>query len=367
MKKIIMSAGIASLLLSCAPREQQGYKITATVDGLPDNAIVVLRYRLNGETINDSAYVRNKKFEFSDTVAYPFRANLLTGQGNRVDYLPLYVEPCEITITSPDSLKNAVITGSPINDDEALWNAAIKDLTDTKNDILTKYREATTDEEREEMTARYQEADSLEKVRAKEFIQRHPGSFISLDALFMSVVGYNPDAKDAEELYNIYTPELQQTKAGQELAAKIARWRQTSIGSIAPDFTQNDPDGKPVSLKDFRGKYLLIDFWASWCGPCRAENPNVVKAYNRFKDKGFTILGVSLDNENGRERWLKAIEDDNLTWTQVSDLKYWNNAAAKLYEVNAIPANFLLDPEGKIIGRNLRGEALTNKLAEVMP
>ena len=138
----------------------------------------------------------------------------------------------------------------------------------------------------------------------------------------------------------------------------------TAVGEIAPDFTQNDPDGKPVKLSDFRGKYVLVDFWASWCGPCRAENPNVVAAFNKYKGKNFTILGVSLDRE--RDPWLKAITDDKLTWTHVSDIKYWDNEVAKMYGVRSIPANFLLDKTGKIVGRNLRGDALEAALAKLV-
>jgi peroxiredoxin len=138
------------------------------------------------------------------------------------------------------------------------------------------------------------------------------------------------------------------------------------VGAIAPEFTQNDPDGNPVKLSSFRGKYLLVDFWASWCGPCRAENPNVVKAYTKYHDKGFEILGVSLDDEKGRTNWLNAIKKDGLTWKQVSDLKAWNNEAAQLYAIKAIPQNVLLDPSGKIIAKNLRAEALDKKLAELL-
>src|SRR5690554_3266195 len=137
------------------------------------------------------------------------------------------------------------------------------------------------------------------------------------------------------------------------------------IGTLAPDFTQNDTIGNPISLASFKGQYVLLDFWASWCGPCRRENPNLVDAYNKYKDKNFTILGISLDRPDGKEKWIQAIHDDNLAWTQVSDLKHWNNEVAKLYGIRSIPQSYLLDPEGRIIATNLRGIGLHEKLAEL--
>jgi peroxiredoxin len=138
------------------------------------------------------------------------------------------------------------------------------------------------------------------------------------------------------------------------------------IGRQAPEIILPDPNGKEVKLSSFRGKYVLVDFWASWCRPCRAENPNVVKAWQRFRDKNFTILGVSLDQPGQKDEWLKAVMQDKLTWTHVSDLKFWNSAVVPLYRIEGIPYNVLVDPEGKVIGENLRGSSLEEKLAEVL-
>jgi peroxiredoxin len=197
------------------------------------------------------------------------------------------------------------------------------------------------------------------------FIRRHPDYFISLLAL-AEVIGPLPtDVPALKKLFNKLDKGLRLTATGIKTKTALDKFDAVSIGRTAPGFSAPDTSGRLVDLSDYRGKYVLLDFWASWCGPCREENPVVVKAWKEFRGKNFDILSVSLDQPGKKEAWLKAIHDDQLTWQHVSDLKYWNNEVAQLYAVRSIPQNFLIDPQGKIIAANLRGEALYKKLTEL--
>jgi peroxiredoxin len=173
------------------------------------------------------------------------------------------------------------------------------------------------------------------------------------------------EASEIETYINAMDTAVVNTETIRNLKTRVEKMKAVAIGQKAPDFSLNDPEGNPVSLYSKVGsKLLLVDFWAAWCGPCRQENPNVVKIFNEFNKKGFDVFGVSLDRT--KDDWVKAIANDKLAWTHVSDLQYWNSAAAQMYGVSAIPANFLLDENGVIIGRNLRGETLYNKVKEVL-
>ena len=208
----------------------------------------------------------------------------------------------------------------------------------------------------------------IEKKKTEaDFITQHPGYFISLIAL-NDVIGPLPsNVPELIKLFNKLDKNIQRTTMGVKTKITLDKFDLVSIGRTAPLFSAPDTSGKNISLLDFRGKYVLLDFWASWCGPCREENPIVVKAYQKFRMKNFEILSVSLDQSGKRDAWVKAIHDDGLTWQHVSDLKFWNSEVAQLYAVRSIPQNFLIDPKGKIIAVNLRGEELNKKLSELIP
>lgn len=199
--------------------------------------------------------------------------------------------------------------------------------------------------------------------QVKRIIRANPNAFVSTFAT-ASLVNPEEDFAFADSMTVIFEKTMPESPYTKALVTRLGALRNLAVGSAAPDITLPSPDGKDISLSSLRGKYVLVDFWASWCGPCRQENPNVVRMYNKYKDKGFEIFGVSLDES--RDKWLKAIAMDKLTWPHVSDLKGWNSAAAQQYHIQAIPQTLLLDKEGKIIAKNLRGKALEDKVASLL-
>lgn len=354
---------------------QQNYTITGKIGALNAPAKIYLLHQADSKIITDTAKLVNGSFSFKGKVDDPITARLIldhsgTGaQTQQPDMLNIYIEAGTTILQGKDSISNATISGSVTNAQNQQLMALLKPTLTKQKALFAEYQAASPEQRQsQEFMAGIEKRDNDIEAEQKQvlssFVKANPGSFVSLTAL-SSLAGPTPNPDELEPVFNQLSDNIKKSKSGQAFSKTMAQMKATAIGATAPDFTQNDPQGKPVTLSGFRGKYLLLDFWASWCGPCRRENPNVVAAYNRYKDKNFTILGVSLDREDGKQAWLDAIQKDGLTWNHVSDLKFWSNSAAQLYQVRSIPQNFLLDPDGKIIAKNLRGEDLEKKLAEI--
>ena len=373
MKKIILMA------LACLPAfvfAQDGkYTVEGTIGTYNAPAKIYLQYRFNGKVITDSTLLKDGKFQFSGAIGSgPVKGNIRfnksgTGMMASNDYKQIFLEKGTITLTADTLLQSAKVTGTKANEDDMRYGLAFKPIDDAYAALEAKNKAATPEQQQSE--AFKAENNKAEKAIAaqdaainKKFIQDNPDSYISLIAL--EGYAYSADYPDIAALFNGLTPAVQQTDAGKKFAERLPKLKTIALGGIAPEFAEADTSGKIINLSSFRGKYVLVDFWASWCGPCRGENPNVVKAYNRYKGQNFTIIGVSLDQPNAKDKWLAAIHKDGLTWTQVSDLKFWNSKTAVLYGIQGIPQNFLLDPNGKIIAKNLRGDDLEDKLEELL-
>jgi len=312
----------------------------------------------------DTVKVVDGHFEFKGSVTEPVPAMIFTPTFQvKID---LYVDNASITITGDaDSAYSYKVSGNAaVNEFEAFNQAVIANRRAT----IALYNEAYNKKTAGDSIAAariQQQADSqyrFERSIRLNFIKTHPASYVSARELLQMTD--NAFLAESRKLFSALDEKVQQSAQGKEVAKRIALLSTIETGRQALDFTQQSLEGRSVQLSSFRGKYVLLEFWASWCGPCRGENPNLRKQYQLYKGKGLEIIGVSLDHD--KQAWKQAIEKDQLPWIHVSDLKGWKNEVATSYGIMAVPANFLIDPSGRIVAQNLRGEALNKKLEEIL-
>ncbi len=377
MKRLVISA---LCLLPLGLMAQKPFVVKGKVGELNAPAKAMITYRIGSASLIDSVELKKGAFEFKGEVKGPTQAVIQIKHNNLPpdpdpakrkpgDAIVFYLDEGNIIIHATDSIKKAKITGAKINLDNERYKKLFTKIDEEVAVLMKEYNTYTPAQRQDEkfmepFMERYEKANAPRTEINKKFAAENRDSYIGFLA-FRSYIGYDFDPSVVEPEFKQFPASIRESADGMRIAKMIEGAWKTNIG-VVTDFTQNDPNGNPVKLSDFRGKYVLVDFWASWCGPCRVENPNLVDAYNKFKDKNFTILGVSLDQPGKKEAWLKAVKDDNLTWTQVSDLKYWDNEVSKNYGISAIPFSFLVDPTGKIIAKNLRGKELHKKLEEIL-
>jgi peroxiredoxin len=339
-----------------------GYKINGTVAGLPDSTWLYLRTATPDKQI-DSCLVMNGKFSMSGHVSEK-AVPVYLHTAKYTNYVRFWLENAEININvKAGEFKKGTITGSATEDEDKRLDRICQPV-DRQADSLNAVLEKTKDTEaRKGLVSQINILEGQRKQIEKDWIKEHPASLVSANLLNIYTTTWGKET--TLSLYQNLSPEMKATRYGQEISDYIALNKNIKVGDKYADFEQVNAAGKMIKLSQVKGKYILLDFWASWCGPCREENPRLVKTYNDFKDKGFAVLGVSLD-EN-KTQWLKAINDDKLSWENVSDLRGDKNKAALMYSINAIPNNFLIDANGTIIAKNLRGKELDEKLKALMP
>jgi peroxiredoxin len=354
----------------------KGYTIEGKINGLETGqAILLLQTDGDIDTVA-TVPIEAGAFQFEGKVEHASMHFIRFGDLPQA--APVFIENVAMTITAyVDSLPLMEVTGSPSHDD---LMAYIDDMRgfDTKNmELQTQYQNLVMGASSgamdttglmsqinglvEELNANIEAKTAFQKQWPLDNLEKPAGAYAAWANRQAQI--YSPE--EIQDLSTKLSAAQPNSPYAGYIASYLAKVNGTQIGATAPDFSLPDPTGKTVSLKDYRGKYVLIDFWAGWCSPCRAENPNLVAAYNQYKGRNFEVLGVSLDREKGY--WVQAIEQDGLPWTQVSDLKWWRSDVAQLYGIESIPANFLLDPQGKIIARNLRGPALLAELESLLP
>lgn len=361
MKKIIYALAIASLsAMACTGGNN--YKITGVVKGATDGDSVFIQNRVNREFIKiASAVIKNGNFIFEGRQDSAVNRYFYYAKGEKKYRTDFFLENGNIYA----SLAEDSIVGTSSNDIYHAFKSKMNVINKKESDIYASMQSASlTDEQKKAKEAEMNELDKKMMATISESIDENISNVVGIHLL--KSFSYYLDYEQLEKVLAKVPAKFQKNPDIVQMKELVKTAKVTAVGQKFTDFTMLTPEGKTTKLSNFagKGKYVLVDFWASWCGPCRKEMPNLVKLYAQFKDKGFEIVGVSLDKS--KKNWTDAISALNISWPQMSDLKYWDCEGAKLYTVRSIPHTVLIDKDGKIIARGLTGEDLHNKLAELL-
>ena len=374
MRKIFLMLALGSVLFSCKNVGDDEFIITGSIKGVPNGKMVMLQRQDNtlGAISTDTVKVEEGKFKFEGKVTEPALYMVAVEGVQSKSFLIL--ENGEINIEiNKDSVFTNKLSGTYNNDQLSEFNAngskiqkKLKAFEKANGDKMTEAMNKKDTATIAQLRKQYSDIQGEMQKSSENYVKQHPKSFISallVDALFNS---YAPNVQEIQGYYDGFDAELKKTKVAQGILKKLEEFKTVTVGRKAPEFTAPNPDGKPVSLKESLGKVTIVDFWASWCGPCRQANPGVVALYNEYHDKGLNIIGVSLDRPGQADKWKEAIAKDQLAWPQVSNLKFWEDPIAVSYGVKAIPATFILNQAGVVVAKDLTGDALKAKIAELL-
>lgn len=366
--KVIFGIIAAIFMIGCQG-EKSVDAITGTAKGVKDGTLVIVAsYGENNRPVPiDTATITNEKFTLNLPASEKQTFNLLTLSDSRGSLFFINTnQPIKFEIYK-DSLASSLVVGGEPNELLHAYLQHLKGFQVEMNNLKNQFRDPSKSRSEKNITEFKKQQEDLKDqyaVYGKELAQNNPNSLVSIIAISDMLNMKSYPIPEIKKLFENLKPEIQNSPMGEAIGKHLKTASVTAIGSKAPGFSGPTPAGETLALKEVLGKVTLIDFWASWCKPCRAENPNIVRIYEKYHDKGLNIIGVSLDKS--KEKWLGAIEADQLTWNHVSNLKFWQGPIAQKYKVRSIPAAFLLDENGVIIGKNLRGKALEDKIAEIL-
>lgn len=354
-------------LLSCS-NDATKYTLSGTAKGMEDGSeVMIYTIENNQPKIIDTLVIKGGTFSGTFNNAEEPVLQYMVVNNSSIMFFP-GTEDLKATVYK-DSIQASFVTGNVQNEVYREYVNKMRDFNERRNQYAADFQKARGLQDQDKIQQAQQNNMALtaeESTYKKEFIKNNPNSIFALmlTSELLSKKQINPI--EAKKMVENFTPKIQASTMGKEVLAALNNLSNSEIGGKAPMFSAKTPEGKELSLADAMGKYTIIDFWASWCRPCRVENPNVVAVYNKYHDKGLNIISVSLDKAGQEDRWIKAIEDDKMDWYHVSNLMAWQDPIAKQYSVRSIPATFLLDENGVIIAKNLRGPALGQKISSLL-